>query len=460
MTLEEMIQRPRGPDTALAARQQEQDALMALRSDDSLTEDAVTARVATRDAADAEVTRRQGALDELLAEQAREAETRRAGRAHRADRQPGPGLRPGGRVGQEERTYRADQDRRGSAFEGDVIGAFMGDYEAQERIRRHMQEERVERGQYLTRAVGTTAFAGLTVPQYLTDLYAPNAAARRPFADAIAAGPGGHELPASGMTVNLSQITTASSTAVQASQNAAVSETNMDDTLLTINVQTNAGQQTVSRQAIERGTGVEPIVLDELFRRYGDHPGLHAADAGHQRPDERGDVHRLHRRQPDRGRAVPEAAPGHRGRGDLPARPERPATTSRSCTRAGGTGSRTQVGSTWPFVGQPGFSSPMATAPNFGVAYGRGVRGVLPNGTPVIVDNNIATNSARAPTRTRSTSATVASSTCGRTPTPRCSSGRSSPALASLGVLLVVYGYFAYTHVRYAHAQKIAAPAW
>ena len=27
---------------------------------------------------------------------------------------------------------------------------------------------------------------------------------------------------------------------------------------------------------------------------------------------------------------------------------------------------------------------------------------------------------------------------------------------ASLGVLLVVYGYFAYTHQRYAHARKIA----
>jgi hypothetical protein len=29
------------------------------------------------------------------------------------------------------------------------------------------------------------------------------------------------------------------------------------------------------------------------------------------------------------------------------------------------------------------------------------------------------------------------------------------PKLASLGVLLVVYGYFAYTHARYAQARKI-----
>jgi hypothetical protein len=29
------------------------------------------------------------------------------------------------------------------------------------------------------------------------------------------------------------------------------------------------------------------------------------------------------------------------------------------------------------------------------------------------------------------------------------------PKLASLGVLMVVYGYFAYTHARYAQARKI-----
>ena len=49
---------------------------------------------------------------------------------------------------------------------------------------------------------------------------------------------------------------------------AAVQATSIDDTLLTINVQTIAGQQTLSRQAIERSTGVESVVMDDLFRRY------------------------------------------------------------------------------------------------------------------------------------------------------------------------------------------------
>src|SRR5689334_702821 len=153
MTLEELIQRAREAlTTALATRQQEQDALMALRSDENLTEEAVAARVTTRDAADAEVTRRQAALDELLAEQTREEEL-----AALAARTTPAGIRPPAydrvaRVGQEERTYRADQDRRGSQFEQDVAAAFLGDYEASGRLARHMQEERVERGDQLVRA--------------------------------------------------------------------------------------------------------------------------------------------------------------------------------------------------------------------------------------------------------------------------------------------------------------------
>jgi hypothetical protein len=47
-----------------------------------------------------------------------------------------------------------------------------------------------------------------------------------------------------------------------------VSETNIDDTLLTENVQTSAGQQTMSRQSIERGTLTEALVLQDLCNRY------------------------------------------------------------------------------------------------------------------------------------------------------------------------------------------------
>ena len=63
-------------------------------------------------------------------------------------------------------------------------------------------------------------------------------------------------------------MTTGSSTAVQVTQNDAVSETDVDDTLLTVNVRTIAGQQDLSRQAIERGTGIDQFVAQDLIRSW------------------------------------------------------------------------------------------------------------------------------------------------------------------------------------------------
>jgi HK97 family phage major capsid protein len=73
-------------------------------------------------------------------------------------------------------------------------------------------------------------------------------------------------LPAAGMTLNISRMTTGTSTAIQASENDAISETNADDTLLTVNVRTIAGQQDISKQAIERGTGIDAFIIQDLIR--------------------------------------------------------------------------------------------------------------------------------------------------------------------------------------------------
>ena len=90
-------------------------------------------------------------------------------------------------VKSEARTYNKQSDPDGAAFLLDVARASVhggGDWEAQQRLSRHMQEERVERGARIEdRAAGTSAFAGLVVPQYLTDMVAPAVAGGRPFAD-------------------------------------------------------------------------------------------------------------------------------------------------------------------------------------------------------------------------------------------------------------------------------------
>lgn len=161
------------------------------------------------------------------------------------------------KVGKEARMYRPDSENH---FLQDAYMARQGDQGAANRIFRHQQEESVER-----RDVGTSAFAGLTVPQYLTDMVAPFARARRPFADNCT---NKHLLPADGMTLNISRITTGTATSIQATENATALETNIDDTLLTVNVRTISGMQDVSKQALQRGTGVLDIVVQDLVNAY------------------------------------------------------------------------------------------------------------------------------------------------------------------------------------------------
>jgi HK97 family phage major capsid protein len=164
----------------------------------------------------------------------------------------------GYKVTKESRTYAPESD---SSFFKDAYNAqFKSDYAAQERLARHQREEEIER-----RDVGTAQFEGLVIPQYLTEFAAPLARAGRPFADFATAK---HTLPPAGMTLNISRMTTGTSTAVQVTQNDAVSETDPDDTLLTINVRTIAGQSDLSRQAIERGTGIDQFVAQDLVRSW------------------------------------------------------------------------------------------------------------------------------------------------------------------------------------------------
>jgi len=166
-------------------------------------------------------------------------------------------------VKSEPRTY-APQAQ--TSFIRDAYSAqFSNDFSAQERLARHMQEERIER-----RDVTSANFAGLLVPQFLTDLAAPFARAGRPTANIARK----HQLPDQGLTLSISKVTTGSATALQ-TEGSAVQETNMDDTKLDLTVQTFAGQQNVSRQALERGTNIDSLVMADLVSSY--HTVLNAA---------------------------------------------------------------------------------------------------------------------------------------------------------------------------------------
>lgn len=163
----------------------------------------------------------------------------------------------GARITSEEPTYSVRSEHN---FLTDALNASFGwDSDAQQRMNRYNREVSIER-----RDIDTSNFAGLVVPQYLVDMYAPLARAGRPTADIVRK----HALPAQGMTVNISRVTTGVGVEYQAAENDIATETNMDDTLLTVNVNTLTGMQDVSKQAILRGAMVEEVVLADLVKAY------------------------------------------------------------------------------------------------------------------------------------------------------------------------------------------------
>lgn len=350
----------------------------------------------------------------------------------------------------EKRTYNRDADPKGVNFLADVAARALNNGGAIMRLERHMDEERSLRGPQIDRAAGTSAFAGLVVPQYLVDMYAPQAKAGRPFADICRK----HDLPETGMTASIGRVTTGTSVAVQASEGAAVSETDIDDTLLTVNIQTASGQQTLSRQAVERGIGVEQTTLEDLFRAYGtslDNMLLNQATNGLTSVA-------TSIAYTDGTPTAPELYPKLLA---APAAVEAALLDQAANDTVAVMHSRrwywlqSQLTSTWPMFGQPGVA-PQLSGVNYAEKYGSGFRGVLPSGAPVVVDNNIATNLGAGTNEDEIYFASPSECHLWEDPSAPMLIRAEQTKAANLQILLVVYGYFAYTHARRPHAQKIA----
>lgn len=405
-----------------------------------------------REKAKADIRGIQAKLAQAEAIKAEELEVQRAAKEAKPTEARKPSYDHVARVGAEERTYHRGNDKFGKQFLMDICRQFSyQDVEAGTRLARHMAEERVERAEYLQRAVGTSAWAGLTVPQYLTDMYAPAAVALRPFADIC----NKHELPESGMTVNISRVTTGSSAALQASENAAVSETDMDDTLLSVSVQTAGGQQTISRQAIDRGTGIEDVTMQDLFNRVAtvlDSTLLNQSTNGLTNV---ATANTYTDASPTGAELYPKilgAASGVEAALLAMGRPSHAVMNSRRWYWLS-----SQMGSTWPLINWQGIPPQSGGTANPGSSYNNGIRGVLPCGLEVVTDNNVATNLG---TGTNEDEIYVV-------PASECHLWEDANAplfiraeqtkAANLGVLLVAYSYFAYTFGRYANGmQKVS----
>jgi len=459
MKLMDLIaRRERDLNDAIAERNGKQEVLVELRSDAAegkdISAERVTAAIAERDAADVKVREIEADLASLRADQAEDERIAELQRQIVPTEVRAPKYDQVARVGAEERTYRAESDPKGKAFLRDVVrGTVEGfnDFEARERIGRHMREEQVERGEQIVRAAGTSAFAGLVVPQYLTDMYAAAAKAARPFADACRS----HDLPAEGMTVNISRITTATSVAVQ-TENNAVSETNIDDTLLTVNVQTAGGSQTLSYQAVQRGTGVEDVTVEDLMVSYATAlDSLLLNQAANGLTNVATSIAYTDA-SPTAAELYPKLLAGVSAVEGALLNQDPGATIAVMHSRRW-YWLQSQLSSTFPLFGQPGVGGINVAGVNYGEKYGAGFRGVLPSGVPVIVDNNVATNLGGGTNEDEIYF--VSANECHLWEDPAAPvfiRTETGPSVKSLGVDLVVYGYFAYTHARYSHAQKIS----
>lgn len=356
------------------------------------------------------------------------------------------------RVGQEERTYHRGNAGRGGGFLRDVIADYAHhDVMAGQRLARHMQEERVERGQYLTRAAGdagTGAFTGLVVPQYLTELYAPKVAAMRPLADIC----NKHDLPAAGMSVNISQITTGSSVDLQAAEFDAVAGVSLDDTLLTETIQTAAGFQDLSRQAIDRGTGIEDVTMDDLFRRYAsriDFTLINQATTGLSAVAQANDVTTatFAAIYPKFAQAQSQAETVFQGF----ATPGFAVMSPRRWHWL-----NAQMVSTWPALQQPGVPT-QNSGVNLAQEYGKGARGILPNGLVAIVDANVPINLGTATSQDEIYIVAADELHLWEDASAPTFIKAEQPRAKNMAVTLVLYGYFAYSFRRYTNGmQKIS----
>lgn len=154
--------------------------------------------------------------------------------------------------------------RGAPSFVSDAYRAqFVGDSQAQARLARH-NEMMLDTAYREFRDVGTAAFGALIPDQFLTSLYAPLARAGRPFANLC----NRLTLPPSGMVFKIPRLTTGTAVASQATENTEAQETNLDETTLSVDVRTIAGQQDVSRQALERGEFSDDLVFGDLVGAY------------------------------------------------------------------------------------------------------------------------------------------------------------------------------------------------
>lgn len=115
-----------------------------------------------------------------------------------------------------------------------------------------------EARQYIRAAASTSDNAGLIPTRQLTEVINPLANADRPFIDAISRG----TLPDAGMTFEIPKISQVP-TVAETAEGAAPSDTDLEDSYLSVTVKKYAGQQTFSLELLDRSS---PAFYAELVK--------------------------------------------------------------------------------------------------------------------------------------------------------------------------------------------------
>lgn len=414
--------------------------LAKLREADAPDVEAVKSLRDERAATFAEIEELRTQLDELEREQEQDEAVARLQESTTAtDAQPGSTGERSGRVDsvREGRTYTQDADPQGRAFVADVASAFMGGWDAQARLDRHMREERVERGDQVARGVTTTGAPALVIPQYLVDMYAAKGRPGRKLADQMRH----HDLPETGMTVYIPRQLAKTTVTDQAAQLTDASETDYTDEMISIPVHTASGSQTLARQSVERSLGTEDIVLEDLLKAYDNNLddnlinaavwGLDATAQTVTYTDAAPSASELYRKILAAGANIEDVL--------LDLDTDDVFTLMRSRRWAWMRGETTDKK---PFVSQNGFDAVFGKATEGG--YTKGVRGYLPDGGAVVTDNAIKANKGAATNQDAIYVVSRSEAHLWEDPNaPMYIRAETGTSMKKLGIDMVVYGYYA-----------------
>ncbi len=263
MTLEQLLQRALDArNSALAVRTQRQEALVALRSQDSITEAEVTTATEARDAATRAVDTAQAEVARLEAEIQEEARMDALASQVR-DTAPAPRPTGGARVTSEPEVYRRGGTQ---SYFRDLTAAQCrvgtGIAEAGDRLQRNARQfaDTVRNASpEQTRALSTTDGAGgdFVPPLWLINQFIELARPGRVTADLV----NGQVLPGGTDSISLPRLATGTAVAQQATQNTAIQNTDATTNSVTASVVTLAGGQTLAQQLLDQS----PINMDEIL---------------------------------------------------------------------------------------------------------------------------------------------------------------------------------------------------